>query len=155
MATTPVVAGQKLVAGSETSVPDGKGREKTVKIAARFEPYDLTGNTDRSKEILNLIAAGSILVNENTIVRIEETYLVYTKLLATDQASMEALTDGPVSLVMEDGKPVKGKDSVAQKFNYGNDLDAKSWVANQWRKSDADPKKAVERTLKEAGKIPG
>ena len=158
MATTPVVAGQKLQAGSEIRVPDGKGGFTTERVSARFEPYDLTGATERSQRILALIASGEILKFDDTIVSLDKasTFLVYTKLLATNLASMEALTDGPVDLVLgEDGKPKKGKDSVAQKFNYGNDLDAKSWVSGQWRADNADPAKKIEKATKAVAAIPG
>jgi len=149
MATTPAVPVSRLEAGATIKVPDGKGGDKEVTLASRVEVYEMT------EALEALVASGSLIKDENVIVKIEEAYAVYTQLLAVDMAGMQALVpEGRVDLVLDEkGQPKRStKDepvaSVAQKFNYGNDLDAKREVRNQYEKSVAGPEKDIKAAIK-------
>lgn len=149
MASTANAPVTRLDAGSVVKVPDGKGGEKEVALAARLDVYTL------DDAILALIADGSILMDENVLVKIEEQYVVYTQLLAVNMAGMQALVpEGRVDLVLDDkGQPKRStKDepvaSVAQKFNYGNDLDAKREVRQAFEKANAGPEKDIKGAIK-------
>lgn len=147
MATTPVVPDGPVVRleqGSTIRVPDPEnpGKEKDVELADRIEVYELT------EAIQALINSGKIVVDENVVVKIEKAYVVYTQLLATDLESMTALSGGPVELVRNpDGTAKRGEPSVASKFNYGNDLDAKREVRQKFEKRVAGPAKTVNKTV--------
>lgn len=139
----PVVPG-RLDAGSKIKVSDGAGGEKDALIGARYEVYDLASDV-----IAAGIQAGSIISDENTVVKVGDEFVVYTQLFATDLDTMKALNGGPVDLVMDDdGSPKKGAPSVCSDFNYGRDLNAKRAVRQAHEQKTKGPERTINSTVK-------
>lgn len=133
----------RLEAGSVIKVSDGAGGEKEAKVAARYEVYDLA-----DADILAGRADGSILGDDNTVVKVGDEYIVYTQLFATNEKTMRLLCGGPVDLVLgEDGQPKKGEPSVASAFNYGNDLNAKRAVRQKHEAQTKGPERTINATV--------
>jgi len=134
---TQVISG-RLEAGSDYQ--DG---DKKVKISARIEVYPLA-----NPEWQELIRDHQILVNENVVVKIGDVYCVYTQLKAVTLEAMTLMSENRVSLALdENGEPATKQPSVASKWNYGNDLDAKREVRQEWEKSAAGPAKKIDKGI--------
>lgn len=141
MSTQPVNV--RLEAGSVIKVTDGSGGEKEAKLAARYEAHDL-----EDAAIQAAIVDGSILADPNTVVKVGDEYIVYTKLEAMTVAAALLLLAGAGDLAIgEDGQPKRGEPSVTSNFNYGFDLNAKRAVRQQHEQKVKGPERTIAATV--------
>lgn len=136
-------ANVRLEAGSVVEVTDGSGGTKQAKIAARYETWSLD-----DAAIIQAIADGAILADPNTVVKVGDEYVVYTKLEAMTVLAALVLLAGVGDLVIgEDGQPERGKPSVTSNFNYGADLNAKRAVRQLHESKVKGPERTVNATI--------
>lgn len=133
----------RLEAGSVIKVTDGSGGEKEAKVAARYEVHDL-----ESAEVAAGIADGTILADPNTVVKVGDEYIVYTKLEAMTLAAAGILLAGQLDLAIgDDGQPKRGEPSVCSNFNYGFDLNAKRNARQAHEQKVKGPERTINATV--------
>lgn len=141
---TPITPSGRLEAGSVAKI-NSEGKEVEVTVAARYDAFDIADEAIQAG-----LADGSITRADNTLVKVGDEYVVYTKLEARTGAACAALIPGhAVDLVLNDkGEPKSGEPSVTSAFNYGNDLNAKRYVRQLHEKKVKGPEKLENGTIK-------
>lgn len=144
---TPSTIVSRLDAGSKVKIKvDGKEMEVTV--SARYDAYGVLPDEAKAA-IAEQVAAGTVLVDENVLVKVGDEYVVYTQYTAKTVDAAAVLVGGAQDLVLDNkGEPKSGEPSVTSAFNYGNDLNAKRFVRQQHEKKVKGPEKTVNATIK-------